>query len=598
MVSNASKKVRLSLIDQEDPLPRRSRTTRRLRAVAAVAVLASLASLATAAAGSAGSASKQATKDTLIVLREQIAPQMNPDGTTAGDPGMVDVFKNVYWRLVDYPTTKRGDIIVPNYKVKPMNFVPRLAESYSKKGLTWTFKLRKGIKSCAGNELSADDVVYTFARAKSVSGGSPVAWFLANVGSVLTLDPLTKGAKDPKAKELAGEVVKVDEHTVRIKQFGPNELFPRVLEIFALNIFDSVEMKKQATAKDPWAHDFANNKGTAGYGPYCVTRWNKGSEVNLGFNPNWTGAKPQFTNVVIRKVPQNANRVAALRAGKADVATTLTPTEYDSLRTAKGVKVLGWYNNQSAYVYANYKIEPWGMPGNEKLRRAMAYAMPYEDIVKLDYKGSARIWNGVVVSTYNDYAKVLNFKTDLAMAKKLMAEAGYPEGKGLEKYPTAFSLTYPAERSATLEPVVNRIRTNLRSIGMPITLNPIPQAEFADRFLAKRDLPMALVDYGAAFGPDAVYAVQLFFVSPDKGGINNGMNYSSKAMDDATFAALSASGAARTAKIKLAQQIIARDQPAVSLYEFQSQLAVRDTISGWLVSSDNSIGFYTMTSKD
>jgi peptide/nickel transport system substrate-binding protein len=133
---------------------------------------------------------------------------------------------------------------------------------------------------------------------------------------------------------------------------------------------------------------------------------------------------------------------------------------------------------------------------------------------------------------------------------------------------------------------------------MPITLNPIPQAEFADRFLAKRDLPMALVDYGAAFGPDAVYAVQLFFVSPDKGGINNGMNYSSKAMDDATFAALSASGAARTAKIKLAQQIIARDQPAVSLYEFQSQLAVRDTISGWLVSSDNSIGFYTMTSKD
>ena len=109
--------------------------------------------LVTAAVGSAGTsaAAKRNAKDTLIVLREQIAPQMNPDGTTAGDPGMVDVFKNVYWRLVDYPTSRKGDIIVPNYKVKPLGFVPQLAESYSKQGLTWTFKLRKGIKSCTGN---------------------------------------------------------------------------------------------------------------------------------------------------------------------------------------------------------------------------------------------------------------------------------------------------------------------------------------------------------------------------------------------------------------------------------------------------------------
>ena len=572
---------------------------RRRRAVAAVLALAVAGTLATAAGSLAGTSTgtKRSAKDTLIVLREQIAPQMNPDGTTAGDPGMVDVFKNAYWRLVDYPTSRKGDIIVPNYKVKPLGFVPQLAESYSKKGLTWTFKLRKGIKSCTGNELTADDVVYTFARAKSVSGGAPVAWFLANVGSVINLDPLTKGAKDPKAKELSGEVTKIDDYTVQIKQYAPNELFPRVLEIFALNIFDSKEMKKQASAKDPWSHTFANNKGTAGYGPYCVTRWTKGSEVDLGLNPNWTGKKPQFTKVIIRKVPQNANRVAALKAGSADIATTLTPTEYDSLRSASNVTVLGWYNNQSAYIYANYKVDPWGMPGNEKLRRAMAYAIPYQSIISSDYKGSARIWHGVVVSTYNDYAPVLDFKTDLTKAKALMAEAGYPGGKGLEKYPNAFSLTYPAERAATLEPVANRVSTNLRAIGMPVKLDPIPQAEFADRFLSKRDLPMALVDYGAAFGPDAVYAVQLFFVSPDKGGINNGMNYSSKEMDSAFFAAINASGATRTAKIKLAQQIIARDQPAVSLYEWQSQLAVRKGLSGWLVSSDNSLGFYDMTMK-
>ena len=70
-------------------------------------------------------------------------------------------------------------------------FRPQLATSWSKSGLTWTFKLRQGVKSCAGNEFTADDVVYTFQRAKSVSGAAPAAWFLSNVGAVLSLDPLT-----------------------------------------------------------------------------------------------------------------------------------------------------------------------------------------------------------------------------------------------------------------------------------------------------------------------------------------------------------------------------------------------------------------------
>ena len=574
-------------------------TQGRMRAIVVCTVVAALATLGVSAAAMAAPAKTAAAKakDHLIMLEEEVAPSIDMDGANGAQPQTQEIIDNLMDPLVTYSTKLKNGILVPNYNISQTQFLPRLAQSYTKSGQTFTFKLRKGVKSCAGNELTADDVVYTFARAKSVSGGAPVAWFLANVGSVINLDPLTKGAKDPKAKELSGEVTKVDDYTVQIKQYAPNELFPRVLEIFALNIFDSKEMKKQASAKDPWSHTFANNKGTAGYGPYCVTRWTKGSEVDLGLNPNWTGKKPQFTKVIIRKVPQNANRVAALKAGSADIATTLTPTEYDSLRSASNVTVLGWYNNQSAYIYANYKVDPWGMPGNVKLRRALAYAIPYQSIISSDYKGSARIWHGVVVSTYNDYAPVLDFKTDLTKAKALMAEAGYPGGKGLEKYPNAFSLTYPAERAATLEPVANRVSTNLRAIGMPVKLDPIPQAEFADRFLSKRDLPMALVDYGAAFGPDAVYAVQLFFVSPDKGGINNGMNYSSKEMDSAFFAAINASGATRTAKIKLAQQIIARDQPAVSLYEWQSQLAVRKGLSGWLVSSDNSLGFYDMTMK-
>src|SRR5207253_1507290 len=119
---------------------------------------------------------------------------------------------------------------------------PRLATSWTHPAPTrWVFKLRHGVKSCAGNELTADDVVYTFARAKSVSGASNVAWFLGNVAGVLPLDPVTK--KTAAAKKLKpSEVRKIDRYTVEVDQYHLNDLFPRMLTLYPLFIFDSKEM--------------------------------------------------------------------------------------------------------------------------------------------------------------------------------------------------------------------------------------------------------------------------------------------------------------------------------------------------------------------
>ena len=69
----------------------------------------------------------------------------------------------------------------------------------------------------------------TASRAKSVSGSTPLAWFLLNLMAVLPLDPLV--SKDPKAKELKGEVTKTGQYTFQVKQLNQNELFPRLFEI-------------------------------------------------------------------------------------------------------------------------------------------------------------------------------------------------------------------------------------------------------------------------------------------------------------------------------------------------------------------------------
>ena len=154
----------------------------------------------------------------------------------------------------------------------------RLVErwEFDEPSLTWTFHLRKGVKSCAGNEFTADDVIYTFARAKSVSGKAPIGWFLANVGSI---DGFTRDVFKPGAdKSLGDAVVKVDDYTVKIKQSVPNRLFLMVMTIYATYPYDSKEMKKHATAADPWTHDYVNTVNVPAFGAYCLERWVKDDE--------------------------------------------------------------------------------------------------------------------------------------------------------------------------------------------------------------------------------------------------------------------------------------------------------------------------------
>ena len=230
--------------------------------------LAALALVAIAASSAIASprANDRALKDSIVALEEDVPPALDMDGANAAHPQTQEVLDNIMDPLVTYPTTLQNGILIPNYATP--KFAARLATSYTQNGLTWTFKLRKGVKSCAGNTFSADDVIWTFQRAKSVSGASPTAWFLGNVGGVLPLDPLI--SKDPAAKLLKDEVTKIDDYTVQFKQFAPSELFPRVLSIFALYIFDSVEVKKHTTTADPWAHKYIDTQNSPGFGPYCL----------------------------------------------------------------------------------------------------------------------------------------------------------------------------------------------------------------------------------------------------------------------------------------------------------------------------------------
>ena len=550
----------------------------RKRSLAALVIaLAAIAAVGALAGTGFASSSKSAAKDTLIVLEDDIAPALDYDGSNAASPGLQEVLINTMDPLLGYPLKQQADMLIPNYKVTAQQFQPRLATSWSKSGLTWTFHLRTGVKSCAGNEFTADDVVWTFARAKSVSGASPVGWFLSNVGGIFDLSPLT--SKDPKAKDLHGEVVKVDDYTVQIKQMNPNELFPRVLEIFALWIYDSKEAKAHATAKDPWTHNYVNTVNSPGFGAYCLNKWNKGSEVDLKVNPGYYQKAPQFTKIIIRKVPANSNRVAAIQSGAADVVTNLTPQESANVKKNPKVTVLAWSNNKVTTLGLSFNFKPWNLPKNALLRQAIAYAVPYNDIYASDYLGTAKKWNGLCESAYNGFVPFGNYTTNLAKAKALMAQAGFPGGKGLPS--DGLQLFYTAERRALLEPIANRIKTALAQIGMNIGLNPISQTEYTDRTLTKFDVPMFIGDQDRPLGPDVGYCSLLFWVSKKNGGLNTPTAFNNPKFDALYKKSSTTVGASRNATLRQMQQILMTDLPAIPLAEVQSQIALRKGITGW-----------------
>ena len=153
----------------------------------------------------------------LLVLSEDVPAGLDYDGPSIAIPATQTGVDNLMEPLIYYKTKGLNNegVITHDYS----QFEGRLAESWSfdESTLTWTMKLRKNVKGCNGSVFNADDVIYTYERAKSVSGAAPIGWFLASVGSMANFTPAVFG-EDKEAKKLGNEVVKVDDYTIKIRQ--------------------------------------------------------------------------------------------------------------------------------------------------------------------------------------------------------------------------------------------------------------------------------------------------------------------------------------------------------------------------------------------
>lgn len=555
-----------------------------------------LAGCSSSSGSSGSSGGGSSTGLSLISLTDVIARGFDRDGPNT-DPGFAEAAYNTFDGLVAYPQPLTDGAFVPNFSADIDQFVPMLATSWTQNSpKQWTVKLRQGVKSQYGNELTSADVVYTFARAKSVSGSASNSWFLANVGGIIGFGPVLPKAP-ASAKVLTNEVVAVDKYTVQFNLFEESgRLFMVALADTNLTIFDSVAMKKHATASDPWSHTWGN-QNCAGFGPYEITTYKPGTQIIYQYRKDYYRPAPKYTKIFTSAVAEAGSRVAALKTGQAQIAEYLDPADLASLQGDSSVSLVGSYTNDIAFICLNYSYAPWNLPTNKLIRQAIAYAIPYDDIVNLDYQGFARRMYSQVPSTFDGYVANMTYQTNLDKAKALLSQAGFPGGAGLNKYSSGLQFYFVSERSSLLEPVANRIKTNLASIGINITLQPLPQSEFATRQLQTGNMPMSLFDFSSPSVPSASFLTKLLYQTPSSGGLVDPTHYSNKAFDTLSTQAQSASGAQFTSLATQMQNTLMTDLPTIPLVEVRPVLAMTKPLTGWYQVLDATVPeYYYVTS--
>ena len=404
-------------------------------------------------------AKAQSRQETLLIVSESGPNNLDIHGVGTNVPGY-EVSWNCYDRLISHEM-KTGPNGLPYYDKN--KFKPELAEDMNIGDLSVTFKLKKKATFQDGASVTAKDVKWSLDRAVSV-GGFPT--FQMGAGS------LTK----PE------QFVVVDDSTFRVDFARKDRLTVPDLAVIVPCIVNSELVKKHATEKDPWGMEFTK-QNTAGSGAYKVASWVAGTEVVLERNDAWMGGPlPKTKKIIWRMVPSAGNRRALLERGDADISYDLPNKDFVELKQGgKLVIVSTPYSNGIQYIGMNVKSPPFD---NLKVRQAVAYAIPYQKIMDAVLFGLAKPMYGAASDAQTQVAwpQPHKYNTDIAKAKALMAEAGFPSG-----FDT--TLSFDLGFAGVNEPLCVLTQESLAQIGIRTTINKVPGANWRTE-LNKKTLPL------------------------------------------------------------------------------------------------------------
>ena len=492
----------------------------------------------------------QARKETLVVLIENGPNSMDIHGVGTSFRSYVACW-NIYDRLLTFgrKTLPNG---VQSYDYSQIK--GELAESYelAPDGMSCTFKLRKNATFHDGAPVTAEDVKWSLDRAVSV-GGFPT--FQMKAGSL----------------EKPEQFVVVDDKTIRIDFLRKDKLTLPDLAVVVPAVFNSKLAKKHSTEKDPWAMDWMKTN-SAGGGAFKLVRWTPGQECVFERNEDWKcGPLPPMKRVVLREVPSAGNRRALMERGDADISVDNPPKDTaDIIKGGKYLVASAPIENSLKYVGMVVTQKPFD---NLKVRQAITYAVPYQQIYDAAIFGRGIPMSGGPATAPADasWPQPFPYKTDLAKAKALLAEAGYPDG-----FETTISIDLG---DATVsEPEAVLLQQSLAQIGVKATIEKIPGSNFRSAMLQK-NRPLHIASFGGWLNfPDYFF----FWGYHGQNAVFNTMSYKNKDMDAFIDSARFEFDKAKYENdIKSFIKMAIDDAPRIPLYQQLLDVALQKDVKGY-----------------
>ena len=442
--------------------------------------------------------------------------------------------------------------------------VPGQAESWttSEDGLTWTFTMRDGLKWSDGSELNAKDFEYSFKRMADPDTAAPYAETCLGM-----IDGFEEAAGFPDADGNPTVEPNLDALNVKASDDGktltivlgyPCSYFDKIAAFAAMSPVQKATVEANGDAWCTSPDTYVCN------GPYMITEWTPSERIVLTKNPNyvggWDNSKIVSDSITLLLLEDSSASFAAYNSGEAVLIKDVPTDEIPSLTKAEDGgdfyvdTILGTY-----YVSLNLKRDAFK---DAKVRKALSLAIDRDYVANTIMQGTYSTADSIVgpgIVDENGYFHdngnapyiSADYEANLAEAKKLLAEAGYPNGEG---YPT---IEYSCNDAGYHVPLAEYLQQAWGDLGITLTINKMEWSSFTPaRRAGEYDVARNgwVMDYN-----DPSNMVELFCT--DNG--NNDGKYSNPDFDAAIEGSKVADAAEHFAQLHKAEDILMEDMGCI-----------------------------------
>ncbi len=474
-----------------------------------------------------------------------------------------DVVNNLYDKLVelDPKTLKMG---------------PGLAKSWdvSEDGKTFTFKIDTSRKFASGNPVTADAVAWSLQRVVKLD---------KTPSFIITQFGLTRDNVETNIK-------KVDDETIEIvtdRPYAPSFLY-NALTADVAGIVD-MKLAMEHASGDDLGNEWLKTH-SAGAGPYTLRQWKPNESVILDASENYP-TPPALKRVYVRHVPEPATQRLLLERGDIDIARNLTPEDVAAVEKNDKLKVEDSPRGRLYYISGNQKMKELATPG---VMQAIKYLIDYDGISNSLLKGQVVVNQQFLPIGFLGAIKDKPFKLDVEKAKKMLADAGYPDG---------FTVELLVRNAQDRLAIAQSVQNTLGQAGIKADIRPATGAEVLSIYRA-RNAELTLEVWGPDY-PDPNTNASVFAENADNsdaaqltGNLSWRNAYAAEATTKMAEAAVVERDIDKRARMYEDMQKLGNEKsPFVIMFQQQEQDGMKKGVEGFNPGGAVSSAFYRAVTK-